>query len=145
MPYNSAKAATTHEPRASFFLLIQLHYQLTGPRARAPNRLAPCLGLRAGAARGAVFYIYRNESRSKTKCCNPKNKKRDNIEKNVVYGTGTPYINIFIPIRLRNPKSGTNTTFLARNCGSVAPRSANSSCPLVVLASTNTCPRGSAP
>jgi hypothetical protein len=29
-------------------------------------------------------------------------------------------------------KSGINTTFLARNCGSVAPRAANSSCPLVV-------------
>ena len=48
---------------------------------------------------------------------------------------------VFIPFRLRwylsqsgcGIKSGINTTFPARNCGSVAPRAANSSCPLVVL------------
>jgi predicted phage terminase large subunit-like protein len=39
-----------------------------------------------------VFYIYRNESRSEIKCCNPKNQIRDHPEKKV-----------FIPIpRLRN-------------------------------------------
>ena len=86
------------------------------------------------AASCTVFYIYRDESRSEIKCCNPKNQIRDHPEKEWYLSHSGCGI-----------KSGINTTFLARNCGtSVAPRAANSSCPLVVLASTSTCPRGSA-
>ena len=87
-----------------------------------------------GWTSAAVWNIYRDESRSEIKCCNPKNQIRDHPEKKWYLSQSGCGI-----------KSGINTTFLARNCGSVAPRAANSSCPLVVLASTSTCPRGSAP
>jgi hypothetical protein len=92
-----------------------------------------CPGAPAAGA-GAVFPISRDWSRSGIKSCNPKNQIRDHPEKKWYLSQSGCGI-----------KSGINTTFLARNCGSVAPRAANSSCPLVVLASTNTCPRGSAP
>jgi hypothetical protein len=51
----------------------------------------------------SVFYIYRDESRSEIKCCNPKNQIRDHPEKKWYLSQSGCRI-----------KSGINTTFLAR-------------------------------
>ena len=93
------------------FKISKLHYPLIYNKRGRPRV-------------NSVFYIYRDESRSEIKCCNPKNQIRDHPEKKWYLSQSGCGI-----------KSGINTTFLARNCGtSVAPRAANSSCPLVVLA-----------
>jgi hypothetical protein len=56
-----------------------------------------------------VWNISRDRSRSEIKSCNPKNQMRDNPEKKWYLSQSGCGI-----------KSGINTTFLARNCGSVS-------------------------
>ena len=63
----------------------------------------------AGRRRCPVWNISRDRSRSEIKSCNPKNQMRDNPEKKWYLSQSGCGI-----------KSGINTTFLARNCGSVS-------------------------
>ena len=56
-----------------------------------------------------VWNIYRDRSRSEIKSCNPKNQIWDN-----------PEIKWYLSQSGCGIKSGINTTFLARNCGSVS-------------------------
>ena len=86
----------------------------------------------AGAC--VLFFIYRDRPRSEIKCFHPKNQIWDSSRKKWYLSQSGCGI-----------KCGINTTFWHATVATVAPRAANSSCLLVVLASTNTCPRGSAP
>ena len=75
------------------------------------DRAGPAGGARgrARAAPGPVLPISRDWSRSEIKSCNPKNQIWDN-----------PEIKWYLSQSGCGIKSGINTTFLARNCGSVS-------------------------
>ena len=77
-----------------------------------PRRVEDAINLLAefdAGLYGSVFSISRDWSRSEIKSCNPKNQIWDN-----------PEIKWYLSQSGCGIKSGINTTFLARNCGSVS-------------------------